>query len=50
MEFLKNFFKHDKNIIGLSGLKKTPDYVKLTIPETYKKAYVSNVKPNYLLM
>lgn len=49
MQFLKNFFNHDKTIIGLSGLKKTKEYVKITIPESYKRTFVTNTSQNYLL-
>ena len=50
MSFIKNFFKHDKTIIGLCGLRKRAEYVKLTIPENYKKTYIPNYERNYLLM
>ena len=50
MQFLKNFFNHDKIIIGLSGLKKTKEYVKITIPESYKRTHMTNVRQNYLLI
>ena len=50
MQFFKNFFNHDKTIIGLCGLRKTEEYVKVTIPENYKKTYISNTEQNYLLM
>ena len=49
MQFIKNFFKHDSTIIGLSGLKKQKEYVKITIPETYKKTFIINPEKNYLL-
>lgn len=49
MEFIKNFFKHD-SIIGLSGLRKKQEYVKIIIPESYKKTYVTNTQNNYLLI
>ena len=50
MQFIKNFFNHDKTIIGLSGLRKRAEYVKITIPENYKKTYLQNTKENYLLL
>ena len=50
MHFFKNFFNHDKTIIGLTGLKKTKEYVKITIPESYKRTFMSNTSQNYLLM
>ena len=50
MQFIKNFFNHDKVIIGLCGLKKTKEYVKLTISENYKKTYSPNYEHNYLLL
>lgn len=49
MEFIKNFFKHD-SVIGLSGLRKKQEYVKITIPESYKKTFVTNTQNNYLLI
>lgn len=49
MEFIKNFFKHD-SVIGLSGLRKKQGYVKITIPESYKKTFVTNTQNNYLLI
>ncbi len=49
MNFIKNFFNHDNTIIGLSGLKKRKEYVKVTIPENYKKTYIPNMQQNYLL-
>lgn len=50
MEFIKNLLGRDKSIIGLSGLRKREVYVKISIPENYKKAYVPRVEQyNYLL-
>lgn len=49
MEFLKKFFKHD-SVIGLCGLRKKQEYVKVIIPESYKKTYVTNAQNNYLLI
>ena len=42
MNFIKNFFNHDNVIVGLSGLRKREEYVKITIPEHYKKSFVQN--------
>ena len=50
MQFLKNFFNHDKTIIGLSGLKKTKEYVKFTLPESYKRTFVTNTTNNFILL
>lgn len=49
MQFFKNFFKHDNTIIGLSGLRKQAEYIKISIPESYKKTYIQNTEQNYLL-
>ena len=49
MQFIKNFFKHDNVIIGLSGLRKRNEYLKFTLPQSYKKTFVHNVNQNYLL-
>ena len=49
MQFLKNFFDHKKTVIGLCGLRKQQEYIKLTIPENYKKTYLTNSEQNYLL-
>ena len=49
MQFLKNFFKHDDKIIGLSGLKRKAEYVKINISENYKKTYMPNYNNNCLL-
>jgi len=48
MLFIKNLFK-DEMVIGLSGLRKRREYVSVSIPESYKKTYISNVGKNYLL-
>ena len=50
MQFIKDFFNHDKTIVGLSGLRKREEYVKIIIPEGYKKAYIPNTERNYLLL
>ena len=49
MQFIKNFFKHDNCIVGLSSIRKSKEYVKITIPENYKKTYIQNTENNYLL-
>lgn len=49
MQFIKNLFK-DETVIGLSGLRKRREFVKVTIPEIYKKTYISNTEKNYLLI
>lgn len=50
MQFIKNFFRHDNKIIGLSGIRKQEYYAKLTIPENYKKTHIPNFEYNYLLL
>lgn len=50
MSFFKNLFKHDELVIGLSGLRKKEEYVKITIPENYKKTFIQNTERNYLLI
>lgn len=50
MQFIKNFFKHDNTIIGLSGLRKRGEYIQITIPEKYKKTTISKLEQNYLLI
>lgn len=49
MNFFKDFFNTDKTIIGLSGLRKKDNYIKITIPESYKKTLLHRVERNYLL-
>lgn len=49
MQFVKNFFKHDNLIIGLCGLRKKKEYIKVSLNENYKKTYISNFENNYLL-
>ncbi len=49
MQFLKNFFNHDNIIVGLSGLKKRKEYVRINIPNNYKKSSISNITYNYVL-
>ena len=50
MQFFKDFFNHNKTVIGLSGIRKKEEYVRVTIPETYKTTFVTNVEKNYLLL
>ncbi len=50
MKFIKKFFNHDNLIIGLSGLRKKEEYVKITIPESYKRTFIQNTEQNYLLI
>ena len=50
MQFIKKFFNHDNVIVGLSGLRKMEAYVKITVPEKYKKARIQNTEENYLLI
>lgn len=49
MEFLKEFFKHDNIIIGLSGIRKREEYVRVVIPNVYKQTRIINTEKNYLL-
>ena len=49
MQFLKKIFNHDNMIIGLSSLKKQEEYIKITIPEHYKKVSITNIEKNYIL-
>lgn len=49
MNFIKNFFKHDNTVIGLSGLRKREEFIKININDAYKKTYIQNVDYNYLL-
>ena len=50
MDFIRKFFNHDNSIVGLSGLRKREEYVKITIPENYKKTFITNTENNYLLL
>ena len=50
MQFLKNFFKHDNTIIGLSGIRKQECYIKVTLPENYKKTHIPSYEHNYILL
>ena len=50
MQFIKNFFCHDKTIIGLSGLRKQKNLSNFTITEKYKKTFIQNTEKNYMLL
>lgn len=50
MNFIKNLFGHDDTIIGLSGLRKSKEYIKISIPESYKQTFIPNTEKNYLLL
>ena len=50
MKFFKILFGHDNTVIGLSGIRKKKEYVKITIPESYKKTFIGNTENNYLLL
>ena len=54
MQFIKKFFCvndffKDDSVISLSSLRKRNEYVKITIPDNYKKTYIPNIETNYLL-
>lgn len=49
MQFIKDFF-NDDSPVGLSGLRKKEEYVKITIPEDYKKTYIPNLNNNFFLI
>lgn len=54
MSFIKNLLNskglfNDSSVIGLSGLRKKEEYIKVTLPEEYKKTYIPNIEQNYLL-
>lgn len=50
MQFLKNLFNHDKILIGLCGIRKQKEYIKITIPDSYKKTFITDTAQNYLLL
>lgn len=50
MTFIKNFFKKEELVIGLCGLKKQKEYVKINIPENYKRTRIINTEQNFLLL
>ncbi|GEM_PF-1553473 len=43
------FFK-DNAVVGLCGLRKKGSYIKITVPESYKKTYCANFENNYILV
>ena len=49
MQFIKNLFK-DETVIGLSGIRKQREFVRVTIPDSYKKTYIANTQKNYFLI
>jgi hypothetical protein len=49
MQFIKNFFKNDKRVVGLCGIRKGVLNSKLKDFENYKKAYIPDISHNYLL-
>ena len=49
MNLIKKFFCHDNTVVGLSGLRKQKEYVKITIPQSYKKTFITNTEQNYIL-
>lgn len=55
MQFLKALFGNDlffkdSSVVGLSGLRKRTEYVKLTVPESYKKTYIPKYENNFVLI
>ena len=50
MQFIKNFFNHDKTIIGLSSLRKRPEYVRINVNEKIKKTHITDISHNYFLI
>ena len=49
MQFIKNFFDTDRFVVGLTGIRKQTEYIKITVPEHFKKTYMPNIETNYLL-
>ena len=49
MQFIKNLFK-DERIIGLSGLKKQREFVRINLPENYKRTFIPNTERNIFLV
>ena len=49
MQFIKKFFRNDM-VIGLCGLRKKREFVKINIPEYYKRTRLSDCSENYLLI
>lgn len=50
MKFIKKFFNHDDTVIGLCSLRKKDKYIKINLPEDYKKTFIQNVETNFLLL
>lgn len=55
MDFLKNLYEgrglfNDTSVIGLSGVRKKEAYIRITVPEGYKKTYIPRYENNYLLI
>ena len=50
MTFIKKFFKKEELVIGLCGLKKQREYIKINIPDNYKKTLLVNTEQNFLLL
>ena len=50
MQFFKKFFSSEDIIIGLSALKKKTEYIRINIPESYKKSSIQSIKNNYILL
>ena len=54
MNIFKNLFEGkglfcDNTVISLSSLRKKEEYVKITIPESYKRTYIPKYETNFLL-
>lgn len=49
MQFIKNLFR-DEAVIGLCALRKKKEFIKVHIPESYKRPFVQNTDRNYLLV
>ena len=43
------FFK-ESSVVGLSGLRKRTEYVRIEVPREFKKTYITNTENNYLLI
>ena len=51
MEFIRNFFKDDEKIVGLSGFKDKMPKIRNITPDFTRRdiAYFTNTKNNFLL-
>lgn len=54
MQFLKKIFSgitssENNTVIGLCAIRKNNNYIRISIPDNYKKTFIQNVQPNYLL-